>query len=199
MSTRPTVSEWLKQKNQQKKRDTQEALISWDRCGPHNRPVIRRCWHGFTRSSSVSLWKSDCFWCAVVLWFVVCLTLLASFILPSHLSLTCTIYYCNACCGLCCCAVETLFCVRVSLKYYLYMTSHTHLIGRSKQRRETAILVQQMLTSQRAMKHAAWGASKDISAKIRAMKEEGEHQSGDIYGLGAIVGILLHFPQWWLS
>lgn len=47
-------------------------------------------------------------------------------------------------------------------------------LSRSKPRRETAILVQQMVTSQRAMKHAAWGASKDIAAKIRAMKKEGK-------------------------
>ena len=44
---------------------------------------------------------------------------------------------------------------------------------RSKPHRETAISVQQMLTSQRAMKHAAWGACKDIRARIRAMKREG--------------------------
>ena len=32
--------------------------------------------------------ESDCLWCAVLLCLVVCLTLLASFFLPSHLSLT---------------------------------------------------------------------------------------------------------------
>ena len=33
VSPRPTVAQWLQQKKQQKKRDMQEALISWDRCG----------------------------------------------------------------------------------------------------------------------------------------------------------------------
>lgn len=32
VSPRPTVAQWLQQKKQQKKRDMQEALISWDRC-----------------------------------------------------------------------------------------------------------------------------------------------------------------------
>ena len=34
--------------------------------------------------------KSDCLGCAVLLCLVVCLTLLATFFFPSHLSLTCT-------------------------------------------------------------------------------------------------------------
>ena len=41
-----------------------------------------------TRSRQlIFLRKSDCLWCAVLLCLVVCLTLLASFFLPSHLSL----------------------------------------------------------------------------------------------------------------
>ncbi|CAI8051807.1 hypothetical protein GBAR_LOCUS28359, partial [Geodia barretti] len=51
---------------------------------------------------------------------------------------------------------------------------------RSKPQRETAILIQQMLTSQRAMKHAAWGASKDISGRIRALKQE------ELLGVGSV-------------
>ena len=41
----------------------------------------------------VFLRKSDCLGCAVLLCLVVCLTLLASFFLPSHLIKTCT-YVC---------------------------------------------------------------------------------------------------------
>ena len=41
---------------------------------------------------------------------------------------------------------------------------------RGKQARETAILLQQAITSQRAMKHAAWGAKKDINSKLKALK-----------------------------
>ena len=41
---------------------------------------------------------------------------------------------------------------------------------RGKQARETAILLQQAVTSQRAMKHAAWGAKKDINSKLTALK-----------------------------
>lgn len=44
-------------------------------------------------------------------------------------------------------------------------------VCRDKERREAAILLQQALTSQRAMKHAAWGAKKEISAKLKAMKD----------------------------
>ena len=40
-----------------------------------------------TQGSSFFLRKSDCLGCAVLLCLVVCLTLLASFFLPSHLSL----------------------------------------------------------------------------------------------------------------
>ena len=40
-----------------------------------------------TRGSSFFLWKSDCLGCAVLLCLVVCLTLLTSFSLPSHLSI----------------------------------------------------------------------------------------------------------------
>ena len=40
-------------------------------------------------SNLIFLRKSDCLGCAVLLCFVVCLTLLASFFLPSHLSLLC--------------------------------------------------------------------------------------------------------------
>ena len=46
----------------------------------------------------IFLRKSDCLWCAVLLCFVICLTLLASFFLPSHLSLKhvqCTLYVSN--------------------------------------------------------------------------------------------------------
>ena len=48
--------------------------------------------HVYTRGHLFSL-ESDCLGCAVLLCFVVCLTLLASFFLPSHLSLTC-LYTC---------------------------------------------------------------------------------------------------------
>ena len=41
---------------------------------------------------------------------------------------------------------------------------------RGKQARETAILLQQTITSQRAMKHAAWDAKKDISSKLKELK-----------------------------
>ena len=41
---------------------------------------------------------------------------------------------------------------------------------RGKQARETAILLQQAITSQRAMKHAAWGAKMDINSKLKALK-----------------------------
>ena len=41
---------------------------------------------------------------------------------------------------------------------------------RGKQTRETAILLQQAITSQRAMRHAAWGAKKDINSKLKALK-----------------------------
>ena len=42
---------------------------------------------------------------------------------------------------------------------------------RTKEERNTAILLQQAITSQRALKHAAWGAKKDISARIKALRE----------------------------
>ena len=41
---------------------------------------------------------------------------------------------------------------------------------RGKQSREAAILLQQTITSHRAMKHAAWGAKKDINTKLKALK-----------------------------
>lgn len=41
---------------------------------------------------------------------------------------------------------------------------------RGKQTREAAILLQQTITSHRAMKHAAWGAKKDINSKLKALK-----------------------------
>ena len=41
----------------------------------------------------IFLRKSDCLGCAVLLCLVVCVTLLASSFLPSHLSLTCTYMY----------------------------------------------------------------------------------------------------------
>lgn len=44
-----------------------------------------------------------------------------------------------------------------------------YIVGR--RRREAAILVEQALVSQRAMKHAAWGAKKDIRSKIKAVKK----------------------------
>ena len=44
------------------------------------------------------------------------------------------------------------------------------LIHRNKERREAAILLQQAITSQRALQHAAWGARKDISAKLKALQ-----------------------------
>ena len=43
---------------------------------------------------------------------------------------------------------------------------------RNKERREAAILLEQAVTSQRAMQHAAWGAKKDISAKLKVLKDE---------------------------
>lgn len=42
---------------------------------------------------------------------------------------------------------------------------------RTKEERNTAILLQQAITSQRALKHAAWGAKKEISARIKALRE----------------------------
>ena len=39
-------------------------------------------------SCTIFVWKSDCLGCPVLLCLVVCLTLLTSFFLPSHLSLT---------------------------------------------------------------------------------------------------------------
>ena len=46
--------------------------------------------------------KSDCLGCVVLLCLVVCLSLLASFFLPSHLSLkTCTIYIYTIMCVTC--------------------------------------------------------------------------------------------------
>lgn len=39
-----------------------------------------------------------------------------------------------------------------------------------RQRREAAILVEQAVVSQRAMRHAAWGAKKDIQTKIKKIK-----------------------------
>ena len=65
------------------------------------------------------------------------------------------------------------------------MNTHTHTHARalahcifpnlrSKQRREAAILLQQVVTSERAIRHAAWGARKEIRARIRAMREEGK-------------------------
>ena len=36
--------------------------------------------------------------------------------------------------------------------------------------RETAIVIQQAIVSQRAMKHAAWGAKKDINSKLSVLK-----------------------------
>ena len=36
VSPRPTVAQWLQQKEQQRKRDIQEALISWDRLQTHH-------------------------------------------------------------------------------------------------------------------------------------------------------------------
>lgn len=54
---------------------------------------------------------------------------------------------------------------------YNYSAFHVLSLFRNKQHREAAILLQQAITSQRAMKHAAWGAKKEISAKLRALKE----------------------------
>ena len=54
-------------------------------------------WEHFVpnEAAQFSLRKSDYPGCAVLLCFVVCLTLLASFFLPSHLSLN---VYCTVCC-----------------------------------------------------------------------------------------------------
>ena len=51
-------------------------------------------------SNLIFLRKSDCLGCAVLLCFVVCLTLLASFFLPSHLSYLC-VCVCVCVCALC--------------------------------------------------------------------------------------------------
>lgn len=49
------------------------------------------------------------------------------------------------------------------------MMSYHTCIGR--QRRQAAILVEQAVISQRAMKHAAWGAKKEIRSKLQTMKK----------------------------
>ena len=67
-----------------------------------------------------------------------------------------------------------IYCFRAYV-FVMYVINLCLCADRSKPRRETAILTQQMVTAQRAMKHAAWGARKDISAKIKAMKREGNH------------------------
>eukprot|EP00731_Ephydatia_muelleri_P031647 Em0023g154a len=41
-----------------------------------------------------------------------------------------------------------------------------------KKKRDASILVHQMVTSQRALQHAAWGARKELMSKLRSMKEE---------------------------
>ncbi len=42
---------------------------------------------------------------------------------------------------------------------------------RTRDERTTAIVLQQTLTSQRALKHAAWGAKKDISDRIKKLRD----------------------------
>lgn len=43
---------------------------------------------------------------------------------------------------------------------------------RGKKKRDASILVHQVVTSQRALQHAAWGARKELMSKLRTMKEE---------------------------
>ena len=40
-----------------------------------------------------------------------------------------------------------------------------------RRRREAALLVEQAVVSQRAMRHAAWGAKKDIKSKLQLIKK----------------------------
>ena len=40
-----------------------------------------------------------------------------------------------------------------------------------RHRREAALLVEQAVVSQRAMRHAAWGAKKDIKSKLQSIKK----------------------------
>ena len=120
ISPRPTVSQWLQQKREQKKAVTQDALISWDRYV-----------HLTSQSDSKSIYRVwDMPLCCIKLYFAY------------------------------------LLCYCVSVWY------------RDKERREAAILLQQALTSQRAMKHAAWGAKKEISAKLKALKDPGMKPKG---------------------
>lgn len=52
---------------------------------------------------------------------------------------------------------------------------------RGKRTRETAILLQQTITSQRAMKHAAWGARKDINSKMKVLKSTPYRQQPSLF------------------
>ena len=50
---------------------------------------------------------------------------------------------------------------------------------KTKRNREEAILLQQAIISQRALKHAAWGARKDLSSRIKSLKESSLQAAGE--------------------
>ena len=64
------------------------------------------------------------------------------------------------------CAAVCVCCEEVSVQHFSTL--------RSRQRREAAILLQQVVASERDIRHAAWGARKEIRARIRAVREEGK-------------------------
>ena len=76
----------------------------------------------------IFLWKSDCLWCAVLLHVpcFVCLTLLASFFLPSHLSLKhvycgvsyeLRLYICACTCTCTCMCIRIYICTYTCISY----------------------------------------------------------------------------------
>ena len=80
----------------------------------------------------IFIWKSDCLGCALLLCFVVCMTLLVSFFFSLlHLSLTCTCIYCLGCAVLLCLVVcltllASFFLPSYSSLINLYIHVHVH-------------------------------------------------------------------------
>ena len=54
----------------------------------HTNTARLYAWPMINSGMTIRTWKSNCLECAVLLYLVVCLTLLASFFLPSFISLT---------------------------------------------------------------------------------------------------------------
>ena len=58
---------------------------------------------------------------------------------------------------------------------------------RTKQQRETTIYMQQVLTSQRVMRHAAWGMKKSLTAQLHAMEKQDVAVQGLVEKKGHII------------